>query len=505
MEPPLQEGKQNLKIRQQSWCQSLGRISAIRDKSLTKQFETCRNEVIIIKNKIAKAIISDIEKGTLIPKEIYYIWIGGPIDEEYWHDITRTAQIAASEKYRVTVWVDDPDNLHFIKEKRKPWPEEDATSRKWKRSFNEQYDRFCEDTFKSRNKKIIKRSKIINVRNIHDLKSITPEFFSDHKNLYRQYWRFIQSETVGLYNYAAAADLLRYLILLEGGVYLDTDVPPLAVPCETETFLGDIKLPLGFRCFDDNNPIILSSKMNPVIMGCVMGVLENYLKFENNFTCGESTSFHSIIDRKRLHGTKEDKRIHFPEKQSIKMAQMFLEKTDRWRFTIGLSGPGVTKKAREIFESSDGYGLAISRAHKDSLNIYCDRLNLKEAHLEAQKLKDNERPNKLLVLEPDSWRPEDMFSEPFQNSQQGRGNLKNFINYYIDKPGTIDKVSKIQLDFINNILKDVNVFNNTLIKPVRIGKKFFVESKCDKTWTKGSNPRRAFTTDDIKRPKGPFI
>src|SRR3990167_4007563 len=63
---------------------------------------------------------NDLETGIPIPKNIHYIWVGGSIYQEYWNGITRTAHIASPEGYTVNLWVDDPNNLRYVKEKIDP-------------------------------------------------------------------------------------------------------------------------------------------------------------------------------------------------------------------------------------------------------------------------------------------------------------------------------------------------------------------------------------------------
>lgn len=412
----------------------------------------------------------DQQKGIPIPKIINYIWVGGPIDKEYWETITRTAHIGFRERYRVKVWVDDPNNLRYVKKT--------IDSINCIRSINDEEYNFY-----------VNKLKVIQVINIKYLRSRKPDFISNYH--YKQYWRFIDSELVGLKNYAAASDLLRYLIkCVNGGVYMDTDLPPLLFPKGKETFLGDIILPLGFKCPIDNNPILLSSTMHPIMVDAVLDSLTNYIDAEN-FIEGENC--HSRIDRKRLYNFIDKRFNVFSNKEA--------RKTDRRIFTIEMSGPIVIQKAKLKYKNSlyfcnDTFN--ILKIHEDSLNtdLYSDQhFNLKEAFLELQKLQDNKDVNPYVVLE--SNETEEYFQGAEENLHKGRSNLKTFIEFY--KHSFVpDKINKGYLSVLKMVFESINKSINKPIRPIHIGENFWVDYKCDNTWLKDQQPR-SFTTDDIRK------
>ena len=48
---------------------------------------------------------------TPIPKKMHYIWVGGPIKEEYLDNILKMARVAEESGFELNVWVDDEKNI----------------------------------------------------------------------------------------------------------------------------------------------------------------------------------------------------------------------------------------------------------------------------------------------------------------------------------------------------------------------------------------------------------
>lgn len=155
-----------------------------------------------------------------IPDIIHFIWLGGPIPEKYLRTIIDVARIAKTSGFTFNLWMDD-DSIKNI----------EKTLKKMDLSLS-----YLE-------------SLGINIININTLKPIMnndPFYTADASYPKRdkadQFWEYVDRETVGNKNYAAASDLLRYEILRQyGGYYFDTDTKFLFIsqPSKPDYFTND--------------------------------------------------------------------------------------------------------------------------------------------------------------------------------------------------------------------------------------------------------------------------
>ena len=134
---------------------------------------------------------------TTIPPLFHYIWVGGPLYEEYWSSITRLAMLfkKSHSAARVVVWVDDLKNLEFLKVK--------------------QIDG---GFLVKRNHSLSMYKPVLDVRKIDELSAKKPDFFI--KEQYAESWNIINVERHGLRNLGAVSDMVRLEVLRQyGGIY----------------------------------------------------------------------------------------------------------------------------------------------------------------------------------------------------------------------------------------------------------------------------------------------
>lgn len=139
-----------------------------------------------------------------IPKDFHFIWLGGTLPHDYLTTILELLPVAKASGFNIHLWVDDIDNFNHALEPIKSVSGIDLIN---------SYD--------------ITIARDVQVHNINELKAgmLESGFYTNNDlQNYKDYWRFIQSECVGLKNFAAASDLIRYELLRQkGGYYFDTD------------------------------------------------------------------------------------------------------------------------------------------------------------------------------------------------------------------------------------------------------------------------------------------
>lgn len=123
------------------------------------------------------------------PKEIHFIWIGGPIPPKYLQTIKRITALANKSGFKVNLWVDDEMNYH-------------QTAAKHDLSISD-----------------------LKIRNIDELlKRIHSDPFYKTEDRMKYFQYCVEREGVGFKNLSAAGDFLKYeLIRQQGGYYFDTD------------------------------------------------------------------------------------------------------------------------------------------------------------------------------------------------------------------------------------------------------------------------------------------
>ena len=197
--------------------------------------------------------LRDKEIDLTVPKIIHYIWLGGPIYEEYWLTITKMATIARENGYELWVWVDSERNLKLLKTVPKRLelniPE---TSRII--INNDNFDHY------------VNKLKSIKVKSIYDLENQTSTLKRAPADFPRKLWKAIREEMVGLKNYGAASDLLRYLILyVYGGIYFDADEQVISSSLKVPQ-IGTITPTYGFQNNWEANSILISIKEHPFFL-----------------------------------------------------------------------------------------------------------------------------------------------------------------------------------------------------------------------------------------------
>lgn len=199
-----------------------------------------------------------------IPKQIHYVWVGGPIKEKYLKDILYTAQLARNSGFIVNIWVNDAKNIHKTLERIYPDLIEMPASNKIAgihiRHINELFPRMKEEKF----------------------------FQEDNRG--RDIQSYINREMIGFKNLASASDFLRYLILyFEGGYYIDTDVQ-IEFQEEGSPTFAEEKLLVGFKAnmvnthadgsaysnWVGNNDMIAALPKHPIIKETLLLSLSNY-------------------------------------------------------------------------------------------------------------------------------------------------------------------------------------------------------------------------------------
>lgn len=235
-----------------------------------------------------------------IPPFFHYVWVGGPLYEEYWKSITRLAILLkrACSPYQIIVWVDNEKNLHFLKSK---------LNRK-------------EERTKKINEWFLMYQPILKIRLLSELYEHRPDFFTLFQH--QEYWNIINYEMHGLKNLAAASDLIRLAALWKyGGVYLDTDVSPLFH--RIHGLVQEVKTQLGFQIITNNNSLILSISKHPLIRCAMAKSLIRYLDHYRNIQKKRQTS-------QPLKRWDENFKIWIPNPDNM-----------RFNLTLKVSGPGV--------------------------------------------------------------------------------------------------------------------------------------------------------------------
>ena len=213
---------------------------------------------------------------SLIPQEIHFVWIGGPIPEKYLLSIQELAQIAKKSGFKVTIWVDDEKNYYKSLE----------NMRQKKYSKLDYLDL-------NRAKKIEQEEKNsgIQVRKINELlDNMTTHPFYQKDNRLRDFIYIIGREAIGLKNEAALVDLLRCEILRQfGGYYFDTDTKFIL---DSKSLLIADDAPLGIKAnfsvigekenltIHGSNDIIAAIPSHPALENIILYILDQYKELD---------------------------------------------------------------------------------------------------------------------------------------------------------------------------------------------------------------------------------
>lgn len=202
-----------------------------------------------------------------IPKKLHYIWIGGALKEEDFHNMASMTGLFAHSGYEVHIWTNKATRLDILK----------SEPQNGSQQTLKQYSELAQDFFEKR--------KQVYVHDIEELRKET--FLVDQQVLtpadWQDYWGFIERECVGLCNFAAAADLLRYVILARhGGLFMNTSLKPLIKPVHSEHLprIQTLASYTGYGHVYKNNNLMVSTPKNPIMLYVIAEVLWNYLNCE---------------------------------------------------------------------------------------------------------------------------------------------------------------------------------------------------------------------------------
>lgn len=152
-----------------------------------------------------------------IPKKIHFIWLGGKLPFKYLQSIIGLARVAKESGFELNLWVDDEKNY---------------------RKSVEDFKKGIRTGFEPSDEMLDKMLGI-KIRNIDELKNrmegenadpfykgTDPDFpLLEGEARARSFWEYVNRESVGSKNLAAASDLLREeIVRQEGGCYFDTDI-----------------------------------------------------------------------------------------------------------------------------------------------------------------------------------------------------------------------------------------------------------------------------------------
>lgn len=151
-----------------------------------------------------------------IPSKFHFVWLGSPLPQKYLLSIVRLLPIAQRSNFEINLSVDKESN--FRKAIDKAYSMDLMLSHKLQIA-NLHIKNICELVEKM-NKDPFYLAKIPEET---DNGQKSP-FFVKEEDLFGSFWQSVRREMIGLRNFAAASDLLRYAILhQEGGYYFDTD------------------------------------------------------------------------------------------------------------------------------------------------------------------------------------------------------------------------------------------------------------------------------------------
>ncbi|WP_339046170.1 glycosyltransferase [Candidatus Mesenet endosymbiont of Agriotes lineatus] len=221
--------------------------------------------------------------------DIIFIWLGGPLLEEYLVNISNYSKVFSD--FQVELIVND-SSLHLLRKKQ---------------LVNADLSYY--DILLKRGIEVIHYQEVI--------KSIKEIYRGDEQLLenLKKLERIILTEENGLHNYAAASDIIRGIRLLKGGIYIDLDVildtklaqqnikelEKLLLKCDQQY----PKLVLSYFALNEKNMvdsyIISAPKNSEVVKKFLDYVVVNYRITKNVilFTkMGSETSKFSLLDIK---------------------------------------------------------------------------------------------------------------------------------------------------------------------------------------------------------------
>lgn len=319
-----------------------------------------------------------------IPSKIHFIWLGSPLPQKYLFSIVRLLPIAQGSNFEINLWVDNESN--FRKAIDKAYSMELILPHKLKianlhiRNICELAEKMNEDSFY-----------LANIANETDNGKKSP-FFIKEKDLFDSFWQCVKREMIGLRNFAAASDLLRYAILhQEGGYYFDTDTK-FHITSDTklspDSLLFDFKVQ-GYYViekpvenptdsiverrvykllqrenienilFCGGNDLIVAAPHHPILQQIIKDSIDAYNQGDKNYVALCSTKQPITIDLTEMD-----------MKRAMRTIATSSDEQNRLRLTINYTGPGQLYKAIKKFLSEHISEYRISSQKLDSMLPY---------------------------------------------------------------------------------------------------------------------------------------
>jgi len=229
---------------------------------------------------------SEMNEPHSIPRNVHFIWVGGPIPEKYLKTVLQVTQHLEKMDlgFEVNLWVDNKDNL--IKPLQKLLTLSEIEEHQGKYSG-------------IRLKMVSELEEIIN----------THEVFKEDNNR-RDMHCMLGREAIGSKNLAALADLMRYIFLLEGGYYFDVDT----VFKRSKVFVDVNEQPpygiyLNFRIsmnpdlmISGGNDIIGAIPNHPIILSAIRNCIQRYKELDERHYNEHDEQILAMVGIKYLAG-----------------------------------------------------------------------------------------------------------------------------------------------------------------------------------------------------------
>lgn len=299
------------------------------------------------------------------PEKIHFIWTGDKVmSSEDIASLLKVAEVAKKSNFEFNFWVDDEKTFY-----------------KALNNYRKQHGAKEQDLLGSKN---IHEVLGIKLRKPNELlEKMASDKFYQQDNRLRDFKYNTAREMIGLKNYAAASDFLRYETLRqEGGYYLDTDTV-FKITSDSRFIAED--LPLGikanirfnrhFDLVDDvGNDIIAAIPNHPVIEEAILHSLREYkeLDTQNELTERGKGKGKSVIT-KESYALKTGQKIH--DHTTVMDTKRYPWATDnnqvisnRRKYTITSAGPHALRNGfYKFLEEKFPRGSSLSNENKKEL------------------------------------------------------------------------------------------------------------------------------------------
>lgn len=205
-----------------------------------------------------------------IPNTIHLIWVGNKIPTIFLKTVARIWKYSRQAHYQVILWKDNPYKI-------------------------------LHECLKYSESLYFLFTNYLTLKNIN---SIIEDFSATKdlsKELICEIHKALNLELSGnFHNYAAASDILRYMILyIYGGVYMDLDLVPNVQFQHPETFRQTYKKN-NFMVWVGGNALIMSAKGNQILKLCIRIIATNYYYTNPKIMDQKRSSYNKIISPKSL-------------------------------------------------------------------------------------------------------------------------------------------------------------------------------------------------------------